>query len=51
MSRRTMIGFDRKLEYPWIDAAAGIVAQGVELPELQSRLLSQRDALAYKDDA
>jgi hypothetical protein len=42
---RQVVGFDRTLELPWMDAAAGFVADGMTPPEVRRRLFTYLDGV------
>lgn len=51
MSRRSRIGFDRKLELEWLDVTAAKAAEGMTPEELRDYLLSHLDRLAFGNEA
>lgn len=51
MTRRSTIGFDRKLELEWMDFAAAKTAEGATDEELRAQLLSYLTSLSHGNEA
>ncbi len=51
MSRRSTIGFDRKLELEWLDFTAAKAAEELAAGELRAQLLSHLDTLSHQNGA